>query len=110
MAVKKKRDPSEKLRHQSRVRLCVSRSLKHISAQVIDDRQSSTIASASSCEPEIVARKGKKTEVAAAVGTLVGKRAIEKGVVEVVFDRHGFKYHGRVKALADAARASGLKF
>ena len=92
------------------MRLCVSRSLKHISAQVIDDRQSSTITSASSCEPEIVAKKGKKTEVAAAVGTLVGKRAIEKGVVEVVFDRHGFKYHGRVKALADAARASGLKF
>ncbi len=110
MTVKKKRDSSEKLRHQSRVRLCVSRSLKHISAQVIDDRQSRTIASASSCEPEIVAEKRKKTEIAAAVGTLVGKRAIERGVVEVVFDRHGFKYHGRVKALAEAARASGLKF
>ena len=110
MTVKKKRDSSEKLRHQSRVRLCVSRSLKHISAQVIDDRQSRTIASASSCEPEIVAAKRRKTEGATAVGTLVGKRAIERGVVEVVFDRHGFKYHGRVKALAEAARASGLKF
>jgi large subunit ribosomal protein L18 len=110
MAVKKKRDSSEKLRRQSRVRLCVSRSLKHISAQVIDDRQSRTITSASSCEPEIAAEKRRKTEVAAAVGSLVGRRAIEKGVVEVVFDRHGFKFHGRVKALAEAARASGLKF
>lgn len=90
--------------------MCVSRSLKHISAQVIDDRQSRTIASASSCEAEIAAEKRKKVEVAAAVGSLVGKRATEKGVVEVVFDRHGFKYHGRVKALAEAARASGLKF
>jgi large subunit ribosomal protein L18 len=57
-----------------------------------------------------VADKRKKTEVAAAVGTLLGKRALERGVVEVVFDRRGFKYHGRVKALAEAARASGLKF
>ncbi len=110
MTVKKKRDSSQKLRHQSRVRLCVSRSLKHISAQVIDDRQSHTVASASSSEPDIGANKRKKTEVAAAVGALLGKRAIEKGVVEVVFDRHGYKYHGRVKALAEAARASGLKF
>ncbi len=108
--MKRKRDSSRKLRHQTRVRLCVSRSLKHISAQVIDDRQSHTVASASSCEPEIVAEKRKKTEVAAAVGALVGKRAMERGVTEVVFDRRGCKYHGRVKALAEAARASGLKF
>lgn len=108
--MKRKRDSSRKLRRQSRVRLCVSRSLKHISAQVIDDRQSHTLASASSCEAEIVAEKRKKMEVAAAVGALVGKRAIERGVTEVVFDRRRCKYHGRVKALADAARASGLKF
>ena len=106
----RKRDSSRKLRHQTRVRLCVSRSLKHISAQVIDDRQSHTLASASSCEPEIIVEKRKKTEVAAAVGALVGKRAMERGVTEVVFDRRGCKYHGRVKALAEAARASGLKF
>lgn len=110
MTVKMKRDPSRKLRHQGRARLCVFRSLKHIHAQVIDDRQSHTIACASSCEPEVRAVKQKKAEVAAAVGTLLGKRAIERGVTEVVFDRRGHKYHGRVKALAEAARSSGLKF
>lgn len=110
MAMKKKRDSDKKVRHQTRPRLCVFRSLKHIRAQVIDDRRSHTIASASSCEPEMRAEKRKKTEVAASVGVLVGKRAIERGVTEVVFDRCGRKYHGRVKALAEAARSSGLKF
>jgi len=108
--VKTKRDPSRKLRHQGRVRLCVFRSLKHIHAQVIDDRKSHTIVCASSCEPEVRSVKQKKAEVAAAVGALLGKRAIERGVTEVVFDRRGHKYHGRVKALAEAARSSGLKF
>lgn len=108
--MKRKKDSSRKLRHQTRLRLCVSRSLKHISAQVIDDRQSRTVASASSCESEMMAEKRKKTEVATAVGALVGRRALERGITEVVFDRRGRKYHGRVKALADAARASGLKF
>jgi len=110
MTVKMNRDSSRKLRHQGRARLCVFRSLKHIHAQVIDDRQSHTIACASSCETEVRAVKRKKAEVAAEVGALVGKRAIERGVTEVVFDRRGHKYHGRVKALAEAARSSGLKF
>ncbi len=96
--------------HQARPRLCVFRSSNHIYAQVIDDKQSCTLASASSCEPGLKTEGKKKTESAALVGALVGKRAVEKGVTQVVFDRCGYKYHGRVKALAEAARSSGLKF
>jgi large subunit ribosomal protein L18 len=88
----------------------VHRSLNHIYAQVIDDVHSRTLASASSVEPDAVTDKRRKTEIAAAVGVLVAKRAIEKGVVQVIFDRGGYKYHGRVKALADAARSAGLIF
>jgi large subunit ribosomal protein L18 len=95
-----------------RKRLSVFRSSKHIYAQVIDDDKGVTIASASSIEKPM--REGKKTgankEAAKAVGKLVAERAIEKGVKEVVFDRGGYLYHGRVKALADAAREGGLSF
>jgi len=96
----------------SRPRLCVFRSLNHIYAQVIDDSQGHTLVSASTLDSEIkdeVAGKVKAAE-AELVGSLVAKRALSKGINQVVFDRGGYKYHGRVKALAEAARQGGLKF
>ncbi|MCR4433373.1 MAG: 50S ribosomal protein L18 [Coprothermobacterota bacterium] len=95
-----------------RPRLSVFRALRHIYAQVIDDAVGRTLVSASSLDEEIRSQSaGKtKTEVAALVGSLVAKRCLEKGVAKVVFDRGGYKFHGRVKALADAARAAGLEF
>ncbi len=96
----------------SRPRLCVFRSLNHIYAQVIDDSQGHTLTSASTLEPEIEGEAaGKaKTGEAELVGSLVARRALSKGINQVVFDRGGYKYHGRVKALAEAARQAGLKF
>ena len=96
----------------SRPRLCVFRSLNHIYAQVIDDSNGHTLASASTLEPEIkneAVGKG-KTGKAELVGSLVAKRTLTKGLNHTVFDRGGYKYHGRVKALAEAARQAGLKF
>ena len=92
-----------------RPRLSVFRSSKNIYAQVIDDERGVTLASASSLEGEKTA-KGADKDAAARVGALVAQRAIEKGVKDVVFDRGGYIYHGRVKALADAAREAGLNF
>jgi large subunit ribosomal protein L18 len=89
-----------------RPRLSVFRSSKHIYAQVIDDAKGVTLAHATSLEGE----KGGDREAAAAVGKLVAERALEKGVKDVVFDRGSYLYHGRVKALADAAREAGLNF
>jgi len=96
----------------SRPRLCVFRSLNHIYAQVIDDAKGNTLASASTIEPELKAEAQGKAKAGRAelVGSLVAKRALSKGINEVVFDRGGYKYHGRVKALAEAARQAGLKF
>ena len=95
-----------------RPRLSVYRSLSHIYAQVIDDDAGHTIAAASDVEADVRGSKNgkKKTDVAKVVGELVGKRAIEQGVSEVVLDRGGYRYHGRVKALADGARSAGLQF
>lgn len=95
-----------------RPRLSVFRSLNHIYAQVIDDSVGRTLASASSLDAEIKANSigKKKKELAELVGALVAKRAQEKGITQVVFDRGGYKYHGRVKALAEAARKAGLRF
>jgi len=94
-----------------RPRLCVYRSLNHIYAQVIDDINGHTLVSASTLEAEL-RDLDSRTNIDAArkIGTLVGKRAADKGISEVVFDRGGYQYHGRVAALADAARESGLKF
>ena len=92
-----------------RPRLSVFRSSKNIYAQVIDDAQGVTLAAASSLEGE-KKEKGADKDAAARVGALVAQRAIEKGVKAVVFDRGGYLYHGRVKALADAAREAGLNF
>jgi len=95
-----------------RPRICVFRSLAEIYAQVIDDEAGHTLATASSVDHELREQlKGlKKTEQAKLVGELVAKRAQEKGVKQIVFDRGGFRYIGRVKALADGARAAGLDF
>ncbi|MBP7704086.1 MAG: 50S ribosomal protein L18 [Caulobacter sp.] len=92
-----------------RPRLSVFRSSKNIYAQIIDDVNGVTLASASSLEGEKT-NKGADKDAAALVGKLVAERAIEKGVKDVVFDRGGYIYHGRVKALADAAREAGLNF
>ena len=92
-----------------RPRLSVFRSSKNIYAQVIDDAQGVTLAAASSLEGDEKA-KGADKDAAARVGKLVAERAKEKGVTDVVFDRGGYLYHGRVKALADAAREAGLNF
>ena len=95
-----------------RPRLAVFRSLNHIYAQVIDDEKGNTLVMASTLDAGIKdGSKGKKkTGEAELVGALVAKRATEKGIKQVTFDRGGFKYQGRVKALADAARKGGLKF
>jgi large subunit ribosomal protein L18 len=95
-----------------RPRLGVFRILHHIYAQIIDDRAGHTLTSASTVDPEVAkAVKGKnKTEQAAIVGKFVAERAKKAGVKQVVFDRGGYKYHGRVKALAEAAREGGLEF
>jgi len=93
-----------------RARLTVFRSSKHIYAQVIDDGKGSTVASASSLEKDMRSKTGANVDAAKAVGKLVAQRAIEKGVKSVVFDRGGYLYHGRIKALADAAREGGLQF
>ena len=93
-------------------RMCVNRSLKNISVQIIDDLAGHTLVSASSLDPEIrdSIENGGNKEAAKKVGKLVAKRALEKEIEKVVFDRAGNKYHGRIKALADAAREEGLKF
>jgi len=92
-------------------RLAVYRSNKQIYVQVVDDLKGETILSASSKEKELAARTGiKKIEQAKLVGKLLAEKCKEKGIEKVVFDRSGYKYHGRVKSLADAAREGGLKF
>ena len=95
-----------------RARLSVFRSSKHIYAQVIDDAKGETLASASSLEKTMreSGNTGANIDAAKAVGKLLAERAVKNGVTEVVFDRGGYLYHGRVKALADAARESGLSF
>ena len=101
-----------KLAARGRARLSVFRSSQHIHVQLIDDEKGVTIAAASTLEKGM--REGQKTganiAAAKAVGKLIAERAIEKGVKEVVFDRGGYLYHGRIKALADAAREGGLSF
>ncbi|GAA0622290.1 MAG: 50S ribosomal protein L18 [Brevundimonas sp.] len=92
-----------------RLRLSVHRSDKNISAQIIDDAQGVTVAAASSLEGG-KGKKGSDVAAAAAIGKLIAERAIEKGVKDVVFDRGAYIYHGRVKALAEAAREAGLNF
>lgn len=96
----------------ARPRLVVFRSLKHIYAHVVDDERGATLVTAGSLSKELrqPGKSGGNIPAAKAVGELVARRAKEKGIERVVFDRAGYKYHGRVKALADAARAAGLAF
>ncbi|HEY3454661.1 MAG TPA: 50S ribosomal protein L18 [Bryobacteraceae bacterium] len=94
---------------QERPRLAVFRSLNHIYAQVIDDQQGHTLAAAASTEKDLRG-KGGNIEGAKRIGQAVAQRAKDKGITRVVFDRGGYQYHGRVKALADAARQAGLEF
>lgn len=95
-----------------RPRLSVSRSLKHIYAQIIDDETGNTLAHASSLSPEVKTdtTEGGKIQIAQNVGQLIAQKAKENQIEGVIFDRSGYLYHGRIKALADAARGAGLKF
>lgn len=120
MIKKKSRKDSRKARHSrvrrklsgtaARPRMAVYKSGKHIYAQVIDDESGSTVVAASSLDKSIKGQSGTFKERARLVGELTAERAVKKGVETVVFDRGGFKYHGRIAALADGAREKGLRF
>ncbi len=109
---KRRQRVRSKLRAQvaGRPRLSVHRTGRHIYAQIIDDSKGATLAAASTLDKDAKAKNGSTAEAAAAVGTRVAEAAKKAGVSTVVFDRGGFLFHGRVKALADAARAGGLEF
>ena len=94
----------------NRYRISVTKSLNNLSAQIIDDKQKKTLVSASSIEKEFKKNKMKKIEKSNLIGEIVAKRAKEKNINEVYFDRGGYKYHGRIKALAETLRKNGLKF
>ena len=122
MAKKNSRNDKRRARHArvrkdvfgtpEKPRLCVYRSLSNISAQIIDDVAGTTLVAASTLDKEIKAQAayGGNKDAAKLVGEVLGKRAVEKGIETVCFDRGGYLYHGRVKELADGARAAGLKF
>jgi len=113
MRLKRKLRVRKKVKGTSeRPRLTVYRSLRHMYAQIIDDTQGKTITGASTLSPELRGqlKSGGNIEAASKVGELIAKRALELNIRKVVFDRNGFIYHGRVKALAEAARKAGLEF
>ena len=124
MRIKTKEDRRDRIKHrlrkriagtEARPRLTVFRSVAHMYVQVVDDASGRTIASASTVEPAVKGALGDKTHGgniggAKAIGKTIAERLLEKGVKQVVFDRNGFLYHGRVKAVADAAREAGLEF
>ena len=97
---------------EERPRLCVHRSSRHIRAQVVNDQTGRTIASASSLDPEVraIVKGGGNIAASKIVGKVIAERARAKGIEKVVFDRGGYQYHGRVQAIAEAAREAGLKF
>ncbi len=109
---KRKLRNRKKLRDVNKIRLrvSVSKSLKNLSAQIIDDKQNKTIVSASSNEKEIKLKKSKKIEKSTIIGEILAKRAKEKNITEVYFDRGEYKYHGRVKTFAETLRKNGMKF
>ena len=94
----------------NRYRISVSKSLNNLSAQIIDDKQNKTLVSASSIEKEIKTKKIKKMEKSSLIGEILAKRAKEKNISNVYFDRGGYRYHGRVKNFAETLRKNGLKF
>lgn len=108
-AVRQKRVRAKVKGTEARPRLCVFRSLNNIYAQIIDDDKQATLVSASTLDKEVKV-KASNVEAAKEVGALVAKKAIEKNIKTVVFDRNGYLYHGKVKALAEAAREAGLEF
>ncbi|SHH84590.1 large subunit ribosomal protein L18 [Clostridium collagenovorans DSM 3089] len=93
-----------------RPRLCVFRSERNIYAQIVDDAMGTTLVSASSLDKDFAEKAGSNKEAARMVGAMIAKKAIDKGITEVVFDRGGFIYHGRVQELAEGAREAGLQF
>ena len=95
---------------QNRLRVTITKSLKNLSAQIIDDNSKKTLVSASSIEKEVKSKKMKKIEKSSLIAEILAKRAKEKNINEVYFDRGGYKYHGRVKAFAEILRKNGLKF
>ena len=94
----------------NRYRISISKSLKNLSAQIIDDKQNKTLVSASSIEKDIKQKKVKKMEKSSLIGEKLAKRAKEKNIINVYFDRGQYKYHGRVKSFAETLRKNGLKF
>ena len=124
MRIKTKQDRRDRIKHrirkrvlgtEARPRLTVYRSVAHIYVQVVDDMTGRTVASASSVEPAVKAAfatgtQGGNLKGAETIGKTIAERALEKGITRVVFDRSGFLYHGRIRAVADAARKAGLEF
>ena len=100
----------KKVASHDRFRLSISRSSKNISAQIIDDKQKKTLVSASSIEKEVKSKKIKKMDKSTLIGEILAKRAKEKNISKVYFDRGAYKYHGRVKIFAETLRKNGLKF
>ena len=101
----------KKLRTVSnRYRVSIFRSLKNISAQIIDDKEKKTLVSASSIEKEIKSNKKKKSETSTLLGEILAKRAVEKKITKVYFDRGAYRYHGRIKMFAESLRKNGLEF
>ena len=94
----------------NKLRICVSKTLNNLSAQIIDDKQRKTLVSASSIEKEIKEKKVKKMEKSSLIGEILAKRAKEKNISDVYFDRGEYRYHGRVKVFAETLRKNGLKF
>ena len=110
--IKRKLRNRKKLKevNNNRYRISVSKSLKNLSAQIIDDKKNKTLVSASSNEKEVKKNKVKKVEKSTLLGEMLAKRAKEKNINEVYFDRGEYKYHGRIKAFAETLRKNGLKF
>ena len=104
------RNKLKKVSSKDRFRLCVSRSAKNISAQIIDDVNNKTLVSASSVEKDLRVKKIKKIEKSTLIGEILAKRAKEKNISQVYFDRGQYKYHGRLKSFAETLRKNGLKF
>ena len=101
----------KKLKNVSnRYRVSVFKSLKNISAQIIDDKEKKTLVSVSSIEKEIKGNKKKKSETSVLIGEILAKRALEKKIIKVYFDRGAYKYHGRIKMFAESLRKNGLEF
>ena len=110
--IKRKLRNRKKLKKVSvnKLRICVSKTLNNLSAQIIDDKQRKTLVSASSIEKEIKEKKIKKMEKSSLIGEILAKRAKEKNIRDVYFDRGEYRYHGRVKVFAETLRKNGLKF